>query len=79
MRTKMLYRIMCAGLFATLVCAAGAQAGDVDYSCCGNESTPTAQRCRYLDTWQSCTNDQNCSQSGYELCCENACSAKIDS
>jgi hypothetical protein len=73
MRTKILNRLLCAGVFATLVFAATAQAGDIIYNCCGNESTPADQRCRYLDTWQGCINDQHCSQGGYELCCENAC------
>jgi len=51
------------------------KAGEMNnYSCCGNASDPTTERCRYTDRGVKCDYDSTCTtDTGYTICCTNGC------
>ncbi len=70
MRMQVMRRAIWALIFATVLFAAKAEAGQGDYySCCGASGDQT---CRYVDMMVACELDDEC-EGDYSVCCALAC------
>lgn len=72
---KTIVRLALTVLFGSVLYATTVRAGELiyeEYNCCGNESSPMYNACRFTNRDTNCNYDSTCSGT-YEKCCEAGC------